>query len=259
MPYPIPVNPAVNQLPQKRPSEEPVNYYERPQAQAQPGQGSGTFNITFKPVTFGDDQQPSQPKRKRLQALKMTPEELKAEQQRQIALRKEKEAAEAPIREEERRQREAQIAAEREKERELIIQQKTARVMAYIKSEGLTLDRLWIELMKTKDTQQAGWVTRVLNAHGTEMADAMVAKRPKVFDGWVKEQAMKSYDEERKKLSKKLKSDQKKAVKAAFTHMAQWQVLDEMGKHAPVLLEAVNKIRVDEEQEKPPGESSSKE
>jgi hypothetical protein len=119
--------------------------------------------------------------------------------------------------------------------------------------------------MKTKDTQQTGWVTRLLNAHGTEIADSMVARRPKVFEGWVKEQAGKSYADERKKLAKKLKNEQKKAVKAALQHLHQWQVLEEMGKHAPMLLEAVNSLKVDEEvQEKttdrpPPVEGSSNE
>ena len=136
---------------------------------------------------------------------------------------------------------------EREKEREVLMQQKTQRVLACIKSEGLTLDRLWIELLNAKDSHTTALVTRVLNAHGTAIADAMAARRPKVFEGWVKGRVGRVYGGEAKKLRGRLKEGQKKAVKAAVGHLAQWKVLEEMGRCAPVLLEAVEALRGTEE------------
>ncbi len=125
----------------------------------------------------------------------------------------------------------------------VVIQQKIARILGYVKSEGLTLDRFFIELMGSKDQSQSSWVSRTLNSHGPEIVEAMVDRKPKVLEPWMKSKVADMYGADKKKLQKKLRSDQKKALKAAFVHLQQWQVMEDMQKYAPALWEVLERIR----------------
>ncbi len=212
----------------------------------------------FRPAPFvpclgqanDDDDERRVIKRPRLSTLKMTPEELKLEQARLAELRKQKEAQAVPANEEEllqmeeaRRKREEELRVQQDQQSRVVIQQKLARILGYVKSEGLTLDRFFIELMASKDQSQSSWVSRTLNSHGPEIVEAMVDRKPKVLEPWMKSKVADMYGADKKKLHKKLRSDQKKALKAAFVHLQQWQVMEDMQRYAPALWEVLERIR----------------
>ena len=143
------------------------------------------------------------------------------------------------------RQRELERERERAREKghELAAQAATTRVLSLVKAEGITLDRFWLELLRSKEPTQSSWISRTLNAHGPEVMDAMVEKKPKLLEPWVKSKAADLCAPELQKLSKKLRLDQRKALTAAFNHLSQWQVMEDIQKHAPSFWEVLDKLR----------------
>ena len=253
----------------------PPPFHVQPSTRAPPQ----SINITFKQVTFDSDkpkqaQQSKQRKKRRLQALNLTPEELKAEQQRLIALRKEREEREAEersrtqhqgdecerkqdvdeedvVNEEEERARaryeeeEKQKAIEREKEKQKekerraeldaqLERQKIARVVAFMRAQGISLDKFWIELtaavagasgsqsdpvhvpVRTFDPQTEAWINHSFAFHGPSMLEALLSRhlsgtRPesassthKRLSMWINNHQNAILDAEAQKLSNRL-------------------------------------------------------
>lgn len=240
------------------PAVQPVYAYQRAPLGPAPPPAMHT-EVTFVPFEFVQPDGPQPPRKKRRHNIfKGTHEELKAEQQRLIALRKERQALEAPQREQERLARDAERAKERAvadeelyrrraEERETLHQAKVVRVLNLVMAENAALDRVWIDLLRSKDCQLASWVSRAFNARGIEIADAMVDNDPEALEPWVAAKAAHFHDAELKKIAKKLRPDQCRAIKAAFGHLAQWGVLDDIGSTAPGLSEILKALRTLEE------------
>ncbi|KLO09146.1 hypothetical protein SCHPADRAFT_931343 [Schizopora paradoxa] len=266
-PYPMPI-----WLPREAPPYPPQNAQDIPEA--------------FRPATFvhcegqGNDWDEHR-RAKRPRVVRMTDEEAKLEQARLVEIRKQKEADAAILNEERRRiieeaarhkhevelkefeekrrmmeearrKHEIELKEFQEKQTEYLMYSKLGRILGLIKAEGLTLDRFLIELITSRDNLQSAWVSKTLNSHGTEIAEALVDRKPKVLEPWMKSKVADMYGSDKKKLVKKLRVDQKKALKAAFVHLQQWQVMDDMHKHAPAIWEVLERLRTLEEPEPEP-------
>lgn len=232
--------------------------------------GESVLSGEFQPAE--SQQQDASAKKRRLTALKMSPEELKLEQARQIALRKDREAREIVQKdlearlatggeaqqgdgppepelteeervalEEEKARLEAEAKAAQEaldkqmaEQREALTISKLNYVLSALRLQNMPLDQFFHELCATKDTIVGYQASRTFGPKtGPEIVEAIMERRPKVYEAWLAEKTANLYAKEREKLGKVLKPDQRRAMKAIVTHMKTWGLQDEMEKSAP--------------------------
>ena len=103
-----------------------------------------------------------------------------------------------------------------------------------VRGQNIPLERLFIELCASKDSLIMNQVARSFGPKtGPEVVEAIVGRRPKVYENWLAERAASMYTKEREKLTKALRPDQRTAMKAIVGHMKTWGLQEEMEKIAP--------------------------